>query len=298
MVTNKYFFGTKVEKSIINIYKRIVKKNIFLASYPKSGNTWLRAIITNALIKKKKFSLNELKKILLLSSKQNFKNFKDIKYSEDGDINFDWMSENIINCQKYLNETSTHFNIYKTHSVRHHKFTNETVNMGFIYIVRDPRDIVISLSHFAGGNLDRTINEMLYSKKLMATSNGAKELLSTWNLHARSWLEYNNVSRLIIRYEDLINETEENILQIFDFLNKITQNKLFPNKIDIKKIINETSINNLKKEEELFGFKEASKYSRFFRSGRTEQWKDILSLYQIKLIEKELYPMMKQFNYL
>ena len=80
--------------------------------------------------------------------------------------------------------------------------------------------------------------------------------------------------------------------------NKIIYNKFIPTKIDIKKIVQETSINNLKKEERLFGFNEASKYSRFFRSGRTEQWKDILSLGQIKLIEKELYPMMKQFNYL
>jgi len=275
-----------------------MKKNIFLASYPKSGNTWLRAIITSALIKEKKFSLDDLKKILLLSSKKNFKNFKNIKYSNDKDVDFDWMSENIINCQKYLNKTNQDFNIYKTHSVRHRKFTNETVNMGFIYIVRDPRDIVISLSHFAGGSLDRSIDEMLYSKKLMTRSNGAKELLSTWNLHTKSWLEYINVSRLFINYEDLINKTEENIIQIFNFLNKIIYNKFIPTKIDIKKIVQETSINNLKKEERLFGFNEASKYSRFFRSGRTEQWKDILSLGQIKLIEKELYPMMKQFNYL
>jgi len=275
-----------------------MKKNIFLASYPKSGNTWLRAIITSALIKEKKFSLDDLKKILLLSSKKNFKNFKNIKYSNDKDVDFDWMSENIINCQKYLNKTNQDFNIYKTHSVRHRKFTNETVNMGFIYIVRDPRDIVISLSHFAGGSLDRSIDEMLYSKKLMTRSNGAKELLSTWNLHTKSWLEYINVSRLFNNYEDLINKTEENIIQIFNFLNKIIYNKFIPTKIDIKKIVQETSINNLKKEERLFGFNEASKYSRFFRSGRTEQWKDILSLGQIKLIEKELYPMMKQFNYL
>lgn len=275
-----------------------MKKNIFLASYPKSGNTWLRAIITSALIKEKKFSLDDLKKILLLSSKKNFKNFKNIKYSNDKDVDFDWMSENIINCQKYLNKTNQDFNIYKTHSVRHRKFTNETVNMGFIYIVRDPRDIVISLSHFAGGSLDRSIDEMLYSKKLMTRSNGAKELLSTWNLHTKSWLEYINVSRLFINYEDLINKTEENIIQIFNFLNKIIYNNFIPTKIDIKKIVQETSINNLKKEERLFGFNEASKYSRFFRSGRTEQWKDILSLGQIKLIEKELYPMMKQFNYL
>ena len=275
-----------------------MKKNIFLASYPKSGNTWLRAIITNALNNKEKFSLDFLKKIPLLSSKQNFKNFKNIQYSDDGDINFDWMSENIINCQKYLNDSNKDINIYKTHSVRHLKFTNETVNIGFICIIRDPRDIVISLSHFAGGNLERTINEILYSKKLMTKTNGAKELVSTWDLHTRSWLEYKNVSRLIIKYEDLINKTEENILQIFDFLNKITFNSFFPNKIDIHKIIQETSMSNLKKEEELFGFKEASKYSNFFRSGKTEQWRDILSLGQIKLIEKELYPLMKQFNYL
>ena len=275
-----------------------MKKNIFLASYPKSGNTWLRAIISNALINKKKFTLNELKKIPLLSSKQNFKNFKNIEYSDDGDINFDWMSENIINCQKYLNDTNKDINIYKTHSVRHLKFTNETVNMGFVCIIRDPRDIVISLSHFAGGSLERTINEMLYSKKLMTRTNGAKELVSTWDLHTRSWLEYKNVSRLIIKYEDLIIKTEENILQIFDFLNKITSNTFFQNKIDIDKIIQETSMSNLKKEEELFGFKEASKYSNFFRSGKMEQWRDILSLDQIKLIEKELYPIMKQFNYL
>ena len=136
-----------------------MKNNIFLASYPKSGNTWLRAIITSALIKEKKFSLDDLKKILLLSSKKNFKNFKNIKYSNDKDVDFDWMSENIINCQKYLNKTNQDFNIYKTHSVRHRKFTNETVNMGFIYIVRDPRDIVISLSHFAGGSIELKSNQ-------------------------------------------------------------------------------------------------------------------------------------------
>ena len=275
-----------------------MKRNIFLASYPKSGNTWLRAIIANAITNQKKFSLEDLKKIPLLSTKQNFTNFKNINYSEDGDINFDWMSENIINCQKYLNDKNKNFNIYKTHSVRHRKFTNETVNMGFIYIVRDPRDIVVSLSHFAGGSLDRTIDEMLYSKKLMTKTNGAKELLSTWDLHTRSWLEYKNVSRLIIRYEDLINKTEENILQIFSFLNKITCNTFLPNKINIHKIVQETNISNLKKEEKLFGFKEASKYSKFFRSGKAKQWEDILSLSQIKLIEKELYPLMKQFNYL
>ena len=156
-----------------------MKKNIFIASYPKSGNTWLRAIISNALTDKDHFSLNDLKKIPLFSTKENFKNFNKIKYSNDGDVDFDWMSENSIDCQSFLNEKNTNYNIYKTHSVRHFKFTNEAVNNGFIYIIRDPRDVVVSLSHFAGGSVERTINEILYSKKLMTRANGAKELFST-----------------------------------------------------------------------------------------------------------------------
>ena len=66
-----------------------MKKNILLVSYPKSGNTWLRAIISNLLVKKNDFSLNDLKQIQLLSSKKNFKNFKNIPYDKEGDINFD-----------------------------------------------------------------------------------------------------------------------------------------------------------------------------------------------------------------
>ena len=275
-----------------------MKKNIFLASYPKSGNTWLRAIISNALIDKEVFSLKDIQKISLLSSEKNFKNFKNINYSEDGDIDFDWMSENIINCQKYLNENNKNYNIYKTHSVRHRRFTDKTVNMAYIYIVRDPRDVIVSLSHFAGGSVERSLNEMLYSKILMTKTNGAKELLSTWDLHIRSWLEYNSVSRLIIRYEDLLKNTKENILLIINFLNKITENKIFSKEINIDKIMQNTSINNLKKEEDSYGFKEASKYSKFFRSGKAEQWKEVLTANQIKTIEKKLYTLMKQFNYL
>ena len=275
-----------------------MKKNIFLASYPKSGNTWLRAIITNALIKKKKFSLDELKKILLLSSKQNFKKFKDIKYSEDGDIDFDWMSENIINCQKYLNEKNKDFNVYKTHSVRHHKFTNETVNMGFIYIVRDPRDIVISLSKYAGGSIDRAIHELLYSRYSVSRANGVKELLSTWDLHFESWRDYQTVSRLFLKYEDLLNHTNKSVSKIIEFINNITGNSILANDIDIKKVIENTNFSNLHKLEKTDGFDEASKYSNFFRSGKQNQWKKILSNDQIKLIESKMGQTMQYFNYI
>ena len=164
-------------------------KNIFLASYPKSGNTWLRAIILSALQQKNIINIKDLSKIRLLSDKMNFTSFKNKIYEKKGLIDYDWMSKNIISCQKKLNENTKYNFFFKTHSVRHKSFTNETVNAGFIYIVRDPRDVVVSLSYFLGINLDEAINQVVFNKQLMTNANGARELVSNWELNIKSWLE-------------------------------------------------------------------------------------------------------------
>ena len=273
-------------------------KNIFLASYPKSGNTWLRSIIGNFYNFEKEFSLNDLKSIPLLSIKKHFNEFQNKVYINNNELHFDWVSQNIIKCQKILNNKLNHLNIFKTHSVRHKNFTNETVNAGFIYIVRDPRDIIVSLKNFSGKEIDKTIDEFLFSKSLMITTNGAQELLSTWELNVQSWLNYTSVPRLIIKYEDLKLNPKEIILNIKEFLNKIHSFHINLNDKDIDKIIENTNFNNLKKLEDKNGFDEASKHSKFFRSGNSNQWKDILSKTQLQFIENNLETLMKHFNYI
>ena len=269
-----------------------------MASYPKSGNTWLRAIIANLYNFDKEFNLKTLKSIPLLSIKKNFDEFENKIYSDNNILHFDWVSQNIIECQKILNNKSNHLNIFKTHSVRHKKFTNETVNAGFIYIVRDPRDIVVSFKNFSGKKFDETINELLFQKKLMINTNGAMELLSTWDLHVQSWLNYNTVPRLIIKYEDLKSNTKEIVLNIKDFLNKIYKLNIDLSDNQIDKIIENTNFNNLRKLENQYGFDEATKFSKFFRSGNSNQWKDVLSKKQLQLIENNLQTLMKYFNYI
>tara|TARA_B100001057_G_scaffold432973_1_gene461482 strand:+ start:324 stop:1151 length:828 start_codon:yes stop_codon:yes gene_type:complete len=273
-------------------------KNIFLASYPKSGNTWIRAIIGNFYNFDKEFSLKTLKSIPLLSIKKNFDEFENKKYSDNNVLHFDWVSQNIIQSQKILNKNSNHLNIFKTHSVRHKKFTNETVNAGFIYIIRDPRDVVVSYKNFSGKNLDEIINELLFEKKIMINTNGAQELLSTWELNVLSWLNYNTVPRLIIKYEDLKLNLREIVIKIKEFLNKTHKIKLNLSDTDIDKIIQNTNFNYLKKIEDKHGFDESSKHSRFFRAGTSNQWKDILSKTQTQLIENNLKTLMKHFNYI
>ena len=273
-------------------------KNIFLASYPKSGNTWLRSIIGNFYNFDKEFNLNDLKSIPLLSIKKHFSEFNNKVYINNNELHFDWISQNIIQCQNLLNNKSNHLNIFKTHSARHKNFTNETVNAGFIYIVRDPRDIVVSFKNFTGNSLDQIIDELLFQKQLMINTNGAKELLSTWELNVQSWLNYNSVPRLIIKYEDLKLNPKRIILNIKEFLNKIHRLNINLRDQDIDKIIDNTNFNNLKKLEDKNGFDEATKHSKFFRSGTSNQWKDVLSNSQTKLIEKNLKSLMVYFNYI
>ena len=275
-----------------------MQKNIFLASYPKSGNTWLRSIIGNFYKFGKDFSLNDLKSIPLLSIKKHFSAFDNKVYINNNELHFDWISQNIIKCQNLLNNKPNHLNIFKTHSARHKNFTNETVNAGFIYIVRDPRDIIVSLKNFSGKEIDKTIDEFLFSKSLMITTNGAQELLSTWELNVRSWLNYTSVPRLIIKYEDLKLNPKEIILNIKEFLNKIHSFHINLNNKDIDKIVENTNFNNLKKLEDKNGFDEATKHSKFFRSGTSNQWKDVLTNAQVKLIEKNLKSLMRYFNYI
>ena len=273
-------------------------KNIFLASYPKSGNTWLRAIILSALQQNNIINLKDLSKIRLLSDKMNFTSFKNKIYEKKGLIDYDWMSKNIILCQKKLNENTKYNFFFKTHSVRHKSFTNETVNAGFIYIVRDPRDVVVSLSNFSGINLDEAINQVVFNKQLMTNANGARELVSNWELNIKSWLEYKSVPCLFIRYEDLLIKPNNIIFKIIAFINIITNKNILNNKKNIDKIIKNTNFKILQSQEISNGFNEASKHSKFFRSGTLNQWKDVLSNTQVQIIDNNLQPLMKYFNYI
>ena len=275
-----------------------MKKNIFLASYPKSGNTWLRCIVTNLLNPNKEFDLKDIKTIHLLSDKKNFKDFEKKIFSNNGNLDFNWLTKNLIECQKIKNLQSKKNKIYKTHSIKSKFFTNENVNLGFIYIIRDPRDIVVSLSYHSGGSYEKTIHELLYNDKLISSANGANELISTWELNLISWLEYKNVSRLIIKYEDMLNNTHKIILEIGQFLEKITGNKVIKTNERVDQIVKNTNFSNLKYFENLSGFEESTKYSKFFRKGHSGQWHKNLSNEQIKHIEKKLKYLMKNFNYL
>ena len=281
----------------------VEKKIIFIASYPKSGNTWVRTFIS-ALLNKNKgiFELKDLEEIKLFSQITYFKHFDNLKYNSNGDLDFEFVVNNWINAQKRINERNKKIRFFKTHSVRGvingNFFTNENVCLGYIYIIRDPRDVAISISSHMGITIDKAIETMLFNNKFFTTTFKVNEPVCTWENHLDSWINFKNVSNLIIKYEDIINNTSKILNQIIDFLTNTAKLKIQNNSNLVGNVLQSTSFDRLQQIEKNSGFKEASSYSKFFREGKSEQWKSILSVNQIKLIEKELYKPMSRLGYI
>ena len=232
----------------------------------------------------------------------NFKNIDNPKFNSQGNIDFNWISDNWIRAQKNINKQKKNVVFYKTHSVRgivnNNFFTDESVCLAFIYVIRDPRDVIVSLSKHMGENISDSIQKVLYEKNRMTSFQKVNELISTWKNNIDSWMNFKTVPRLIIKYEDMVNDIDSCILSIINFLNFIGNSNL---KIDnnlLKSVKESTSFNKLQSLEEQFQFSEATINTKFFRKGLVGEWRQVLSKKQAKQIEEELRMPMKELNYL
>jgi len=278
-----------------------IKKIVFVASYMKSGNTWMRSIICS-LLNNGNFNLKDLKKIKLFSQEAYFNKLNGITYQENGNFDFNFISNNWIKAQKLINNsTKEEVKFFKTHNVRgiinNNYFTDKSVCKGFIYLIRDPRDISISLAKHMNISIDKAIEIMLFEKNFVTNFLKVNEAVCTWKQHIESWIGFNNVPRLIIKYEDMLDDIVKTMGEIIEYLGIVYNYKKNFDENIIEKTINNTEFKNLQKLEKVGGFSEAT-YNNFFRKGKYGQWKKILSKEQISLIENKLGPTMKKLGYL
>ena len=131
----------------------------WIASYPKSGNTWVRSFLTNYFSNEDNFSFDQLRKIDKFPRNELF---KQLNINPD---NFKNIAANWIAMQDFINLKND--NIYlKTHNAmvtlnNSFKFTNNDNTKGFIYLVRDPRDVIISYSSHLNISLEKTLRKII-----------------------------------------------------------------------------------------------------------------------------------------
>ena len=188
------------------------KNIIWLASYPKSGNTWLRAILSSLINSRNgEFNFDYLK--LITNFEQSFY-YEFVKKLNMDDFNslreLKTISKYWIKAQLEFNEKNI-VRIFKTHSANisflDNHYTNSINSKGLIYMIRDPRDVVISYANHLNKSIDQTIN-IIQSINALTYSGDSNYpgILSTWEYHVSSWINF-PVPKIVTKYEDLINNT-------------------------------------------------------------------------------------------
>jgi hypothetical protein len=186
-----------------------------------------------------------------------------------------------------------------------YSFTDLSQTLGVIYIVRDPRDVVLSFAKHNNESIEITAEKIKKNYILDAENiNKIPVYMGSWSYNYNSWKEFKKVNRyFLIKYEDLIYNKEKNFKQILIFIKNLTNGRFNIDEKKIKKIVDEIEFSKLKNLEKRFGFKEAKKDKNgnlisFFNKGKIGLWQNDLDKKISRSIEISCEKEMKELNYL
>ena len=283
---------------------------IWIASYPKSGNTWVRSLLTSYYFSKINSKFPDLNKIPNFNVGDFVNNSKLLKNNLD--VSAHWLKvQNLINV-KY-NKTI----FFKTHnacvSINNNNFTDSDHSRGCIYVVRDPRNVITSYKNYESKSYEEILKHMknkdafLTSNKKFEDKFGFKgfEFISSWSLNYNSWVNNNlSIPVCLIRYEDLINDTVYELERMVGFIAKIQNVKDF--KFDINKgtnAVNNSDFKNLSNMENqndlnIFSQELKKKNKKFFNLGKKNEWSKLLPSSIAASVEENFEVDMKELKYI
>ena len=277
---------------------------IWLASYPKSGNTWIRIFLSTLLYSSDKPIVN-----INNNHIKQFPTRSDFDNLTDNVMDMDEFAKNCILAQQRIN-LDNRIKILKTHNAywqnyeKNYFFTDKENTLGVIYIVRDPRNVITSvMDYFNKKSYRETLEFLIDNYKVVGGTkfeSGIPTILFSWANHYNSWKQFKK-NYLLIKYEDLLDKPQEEFLKISNYLNTIGNFKF--NEKDILEIAENCKFENFRNQEKTKGFIDNSATNKnfkknFFRLGPKNNWKDLLDT-DIKLkIEEQFKKEMLELGYI
>lgn len=278
-----------------------LKKIVWLASYPKSGNTWFRVFLSNLLNHSDQpADINNLYATPIASNRELFDEATGISSSE---LTLDEIDNLRPLVYEFYARTAEEVLYQKVHDawLRNNAgnpiFPRE-VTKGVVYFVRNPLDVAVSFSHHLGRSNEDVVKFMSDSSYSFGSNPSRfhlqiRQQLLTWSEHIQSWVDESNLPILVIRYEDMRTNTFETFRRAVDFLGlSATDN-------DLNKAIGFSDIKELQRQEANQGFKEKpTKATSFFRKGIIGSWRSELTPVEVEQICHDHREMMMRFGYL
>ena len=270
---------------------------LWVASYPKSGNTWLRAFLSNYIANMETpVSLSDLNKFC--EGDMASRPYETLIGAEAATAPFE---------EIYSLREKAHQLISKSHAgqmilVKTHVTLGQvsgmltitpSVTWGAVYVVRNPLDVVVSYASHYGISVDQAIASSLRTDHAILRKPGLiDQIVGNWSQHVTGWTQTAGLKRLVLRYEDMLRDPES------AFKSLVTFGALPYNRKRLKRAIRFSSFKTLRQQESNIGFVEASSHGqKFFRSGTVGDWRHALTEENIAQICEGHRDVMQMFGY-
>lgn len=271
-----------------------LKRIIWIASFPKSGNTWMRSLLAHYFMPTGQApDINNLRLFTTADVRQDFFDAAAGKPYRGKDLQ-DWMAVRGQALRLIAGSRPDH-HFVKTHCQIIRLFDQDVippeVTAGAIYLIRNPFDLAPSFARHQSSDIDTAIDRMLNPEAFMGTPTGIFDVLGRWDDHIRSWTSAPGLKRRVVRYEDLLTKPAREMRGLLGvFLGQDV------NAAKLAHAIKATSFANMQKQEKEKGFTERPEgMTAFFAKGQAGVWRDDLTPAQVARLREGFLPMIEKY---
>lgn len=276
-------------------------KIIWLASYPKSGNTWMRVLLTNYLWDRDTpADINKLDGVLIASARLCFDEWAGIEASALNDIVIERLRPDVYRCLAGESPDTLYMKVHDAwgRTDRSEALFPPDVTFGVVYILRNPLDMARSCAHHWGVDIYKAVENMCdpefaISRSIGGLSDQLRQRMLSWSGHVQSWLDESGLPVHVVRYEDLLNDPEATFGEVVRFCGLPYDETL------VRKAVAFSDFSELQRQEQEKGFRERSLLAPgpFFRRGQAGAWHEELPPELVNRLVATHGETMKRFGY-
>jgi hypothetical protein len=279
-----------------------MKNIIWLASYPKSGNTWFRIFLSSLLgDEKEPTDINKISSTHGIASARHI--FDELTGIEASDLSHDEVDIMRPGLYNRISDDSNQTLFIKVHDAYTYLPDNSplfppSATKGIIYIIRNPLDVAVSNSNHNSCTVQQSIETMCDGNhglcaKTKKLKNQLRQKMGTWSGHVTSWANAQDQDVHVVRYEDM----KQSPLETFSAAIRFAGLDFGPK--DVGAAIQKSSFGEMQKQEKEKGFKERPIGApSFFRKGEVGSWREQLTTEQVRQIIDAHGTVMRKFGYL